>query len=126
MSEEFVAPELPESATSDLGGQNLGFQYPEQPLTMAATTDSAGEALLRRAWLWAAASVLLFPILALWSIPSAAATTFRAGKGDLVGAAQSADLCKKLGIAALAVFAVVVVLWILMMGMAVSEISDAA
>jgi len=68
--------------------------------------------LVRRAWTWTAAS-LLVPLLMFWSLPNAALTVVCINRGDRSGAESSAGTCKSLGIAAVAIFVVFWILWII-------------
>ena len=81
---------------------------------------------LGRAWGWTAATVLLLPILLFWSLPAAGRATAAVSRGDAARAEREAATCRKLGIAAIVVAAVLVVLWILLIAVSVAVGADDA
>lgn len=94
------------------------------PMAPAALTPAVDESLVRRAWAWTAATVLLLPILMFWSLPNAALVSDRLRRGDVAGAQSAAGTCKKLGIAAVAVFVVVLVVYVVVIAAAVGSAVD--
>lgn len=88
--------------------------------------DHESESLIKSTWRWAAATVILFPLFALWTLPSAALTSRAVDAGDLDGARREASLARLLGLISVVVFLVFVVLWLILVIVAAATGADAA
>lgn len=111
--------QLEEQPAGDLAGNPAAGHT-----AVAQMQDHEGASLVRTTWRWAAATVILFPLFALWSLPSAAMTSRAAAAGDLIAARQEASLARLLGLISVVVFLVFVVLWLVMVIIAAAVGAD--
>lgn len=92
----------------------------------AQMRDHEGASLIKATWRWAAATVILFPLFALWTLPGAAMTSRAVDAGDLAGARNEASLVRLLGLISVVIFLVFAVLWLVMVIVAAAAGADAA
>lgn len=92
---------------------------PEEPVwpvgpEVASKQDPQALKLVRTAWRWAAVSVLLFPILAIWALPSAASVAQRLSAGDVDAARGHAGTSRALGVASIVAAIVLLIFWVIL------------
>lgn len=115
---ESAAPSAPAPQASAPQAEQASYPNQGQPDHVAQfgfdPNDGQYLKLVRSAWRWAAVTVLLFPILSIWALPSAASVTQRLWARDLPGAREHANTSRALGLASLIVFVLLVILWFFM------------
>lgn len=113
-----------ETKTDTDSGADSGALWPVPDTS--GKEDLQSLQLVRVAWRWAAVSVLLFPILALWALPSAASVSQRMGANDVAGARKHAATSRALGVASIVAAVLLIVLWILMSMQLAAELESIA
>lgn len=114
MSTENFGSQTPQEAQVPPAPGPLADQ-PQAPVLDSGRVqfESAMDLLVSSTWRWAMATLFLFPILGFWSLPAAARVNAKLARGDHMEAAADAVTVKKLGLAAVVVFVVLVLLWLI-------------